>query len=162
MTEKPSPAVPPVDLDAAMKRVLEEQRTFEARADELRPANKTVLFDALAAAGITLVVVTFDGYGDSGQIESIEAKTGDEPVELPPTTITITLADWGSTDATPRTMALADAIERMAYDALEATHDGWEINDGAFGDFTFDVAERSITLDYNERYSSSENHTHQF
>ena len=31
------------------------------------------------------------------------------------------------------------------------THDGWENSDGAYGDFTFDVAERTITLDYNER-----------
>ena len=38
------------------------------------------MFDALAAAGITLIVVTFDGYGDSGQIENIEAKAGDAVV----------------------------------------------------------------------------------
>ncbi len=36
--------------------------------DALQPGNKAALFDALAAAGVTLVVVTFDGYGDSGQI----------------------------------------------------------------------------------------------
>jgi len=40
---------------------------------ELLPANKAALFEALAAAGIVTVVVSFDGYGDSGQIEAIEA-----------------------------------------------------------------------------------------
>ncbi|MFX8227098.1 DUF6878 family protein, partial [Acinetobacter baumannii] len=29
-------------------------------------------------------------------------------------------------------------------------------------DFTFDVAERTIALDYNERYTASENYTHTF
>jgi hypothetical protein len=40
---------------------------------KLLPQNKTALFDALAAAGITHVAVNFDGYGDSGQIEHVEA-----------------------------------------------------------------------------------------
>ncbi len=55
----------------------------ERRDAELRPVNKTAVFDALAAAGITIVIVAFDGYGDSGQIENIEAKAGDDLVALP-------------------------------------------------------------------------------
>ena len=43
------------------------------REAELRPANQERLFDALSTAGITHVTVTFDGEGDSGQIESISA-----------------------------------------------------------------------------------------
>ena len=35
---------------------------------ELQPLNKAALFEALSAVGVTLVVVSFDGYGDSGQI----------------------------------------------------------------------------------------------
>ena len=54
------------------------------------------------------------------------------------------------------------AVECLAYDVLERTHGGWENNDGAYGDITFDVAERTITLDYNERYTASENYTHSF
>ncbi|HEY9213030.1 MAG TPA: hypothetical protein VIQ29_09265, partial [Ancylobacter sp.] len=34
--------------------------------------------------------------------------------------------------------------------------------DGAYGDFTFDVEQRSISLDYNERYSATENYVHEF
>jgi hypothetical protein len=46
------------------------QRGEHDRLDaELRPANKAVVFDALTAAGLTIVTVCFDGYGDSGQIE---------------------------------------------------------------------------------------------
>jgi hypothetical protein len=65
----------------------EKEREHTSRAAKLLPANKTALFDALAAASITVVVVTFDGYGDSGQIENIEAKAGDEIVPLPVATI---------------------------------------------------------------------------
>jgi hypothetical protein len=47
-------------------------------------------------------------------------------------------------------------VETLAYEVLAMTHCGWENNDGAFGDIVFDVAERTITLEYNERYSSFE------
>jgi hypothetical protein len=46
----------------------------ERRDAELRPFNKTAVFDALAAAGITIVAVVFDGYGDSGQTENSKPK----------------------------------------------------------------------------------------
>ena len=37
-----------------------------------------------------------------------------------------------------------------------------ENNDGAYGDVIFDTEEETITLDYNERYTASENYTHTF
>ena len=140
----------------------EKDREHVRRAEELLPANKSVLFDALAAAGITSVTVNFDGYGDSGQIEDIEAKTGDEIVELPDERIEIADPIWGSAEIKRQTHTIREAIEHMAYAFLCQTHEGWENNDGAYGDFTFDVAERTIALDYNERYTSSENYTHEF
>ena len=59
-------------------------------------------------------------------------------------------------------MTIQEAIETLVYDFLRQVHSGWEINDGAYGDFIFDVAERTIKLDYNERYTSSENFSHEF
>jgi len=59
----PAP-MPPSTIDfAAVFAVQAEQAVREA---ELRPANKDRLFDALTAAGISHVTVTFDGEGDSG------------------------------------------------------------------------------------------------
>jgi hypothetical protein len=129
---------------------------------ELQPQNQAALFDALAAAGITLIVVTFDGYGDSGQIENIEAKAGDAVVAMPAGEVEIAEAIWDQPEPSRSPVSIADAIERLAYDLLERTHCGWENNDGAYGDFTFDVAERTITLDYNERYTASEYSQHVF
>ena len=59
-------------------------------------------------------------------------------------------------------MTVHDAIERLVFEFLGMTHDGWENSDGAYGDFTFDIAERTITLDYNERYMQSEYSQHVF
>ena len=36
---------------------------------------------------------------------------------------------------------------------LEQEQGGWENNDGAFGEFTFDVAERTIELEFNGRFT---------
>ena len=129
----------------------------------MRPANKTVVFDALTAAGITIVTVRFDGYGDSGQIENIEAKAGDDVVALPPGNDRDRAPPSGACRArTDGAMSVRDAIEALAYDFLEETHDGWENSDGAYGDFIFDVAERTITLDYNERHMESDYSQHVF
>ena len=46
-------------------------------------------------------------------------------------------------------------VEQTAYDFLRETHRGWENNEGAYGDLHFDVNDRTITLDYNERIETS-------
>ena len=138
------------------------QAVYDKLAAEVYVSNKAALFHTLAAARITHVIVSFDGYGDSGQIEDMEATAHGEVVDLPPDDIVIAAAVWGASEPEPRSMSIAGAVERLAYDLLEETHCGWENNDGAYGDFTFDVAKRSITLDYNERYTASENYTHEF
>ena len=134
----------------------------ERRDAELRPVNKTAVFDALAAAGITIVVVVFDGYGDSGQIENVESKAGEDLVALPSVEVEIASAVWDQAEPDRTAMTVHDAIERLVFEFLGVTHDGWENSDGAYGDFTFDVAERTITLDYNERYMQSEYSQHVF
>jgi hypothetical protein len=124
--------------------------------------NKAALFDALVAAGITSVVVTFDGVGDSSQIEDISVRAGDAVVDMPAREIEMARAEWGQTEPQRSQMSLGNAIEQLVYDLLEDTHMGWENNAGAFGEFIFDTAEQSITLDYNERIESSEYTQHRF
>lgn len=141
---------------------LARQAAHEARAEALRPANKTALFEVLTAAGISHVTATFDGEGDNGQIESVEAWSGDVAAELPLTEISVTSIDWHSSEATTFTMTIKTAIEQMAYDFLSDTHGGWENNDGAFGEFCFDATARTIQLDYNERIMTHESYGHDF
>ena len=129
---------------------------------ELFAINKTALLNALALAGVTHVTVSFDGYGDSGQIENVEVRSGDAAATMPAATIEIVESVWDQPEPTKSSVTIAATVERLAYDVLERTHCGWENNDGAYGDVVFDVADGVITLDYNERYTASENYTHTF
>jgi hypothetical protein len=158
MTDCEPAPVPALDF-AAWDR---QEREHASRADDLLPANKAVLFDALAAANIAAVIVTFDGHGDSGQIENIEAKTRDGTVLLPAATVEIARPVWGNNDIDRQNLSIHDAIEALVYSFLGQSHDGWENSDGAYGDFTFDVADRTITLDYNERHMESDHSQHVF
>lgn len=155
--ETPAP-VPPIDVESIMAR----WDAHAQRAAELHPANKASLFAALAAAEITRVTVRFDGSGDSGQIEDIEAIAGEEAIALPATTVKIALLDYHQEVPEILLQPLREAIETLSYAFLGEIHAGWENSDGAYGDFVFDVAERTITLDYNERFTSSESHSHEF
>lgn len=151
----PTPTFDPGDF-------LQRWTEYDKRAAELHPANKASLFAALRHAGITTVVVTFDGSGDSGQIEDIQAHAGDQLADIPTTPVEIARLDFHATEPERLTEPLSEAIETLAYAFLEQTHGGWENNEGAFGEFVFDVAGETITLDYNERVETSENHTHEF
>lgn len=148
------------DAAAAWAQIEGQQAARNHLAAEVLPTNKSALFDALAAAGLSRVVVTFDGSGDSGQIESIDARADDAPASLPSVDIEIASPTWDGSDLDRRLMLVAEAIEKLAYDFLEGTHGGWEVNEGAFGEFTFDVAERAIRLDYHERVETSVYHCH--
>lgn len=134
----------------------------QQREAELFAPNKEALLDALASSGVTHVVVTFDGYGDAGQIENIEVKAGDETVPMPETQVELIRALWGEAEIRRSRLSVAEAIETLAYDLLNQAHPGWENNDGAYGDISFDVAQRSITLDHNERYTATQNYQHHF
>ena len=123
------------DVAAAYK----QHQQLLAQANAL---NKTAVFDALAAAGISSVIVTFDGEGDSGQIEEYRCYKGDAADASRTTTIELQQAAWSTgRDSTAGISPLREAIETLCYDYLEQEHGGWENNDGAFGEFTFDVAE---------------------
>ncbi len=80
MTDTDPTPNPALNTDACEAKAREQAGLSES----IHVANKASLFDALARTGITIVTVSFDGYGDSGQIEEIQAKAGDAPVELPP------------------------------------------------------------------------------
>jgi hypothetical protein len=119
-------------------------------------ADKNAVFDVLAAADLHTVTVTvaFDGYADSGQIEGIDAFDGENnPVSLP---------DNRPVRFQGVETTLREAIETLAYAYLEATHGGWEDNEGAYGTFVFTVPGRTIALEHNERFTDVATHNHVF
>ena len=159
MTDESDTATNPA---ATIDKWLAEAAAQQALRAKLLAPNKTALFDALAAAGVTHVEVSFDGSGDSGQIEHIAVRAGDAVVDMPAGEIEITRATFGHTEPQRSRVSLSDAVEQLVYDLLEATHDGWQDNAGAFGEFVFDTAKRSITLDHNERFEDSTYTQHVF
>ena len=130
-------------------------------ADDLRARNKTAVFAALAATGISRVTVEYDGCGDSGQIENVDAwNASNEKIPFP-TDPKIRLAS-DIPDRPFVEISLETAVEELAWDHLEEMFPGWEIDDGALGTFVFDVAGHAITLEHRARFTDVDISTHQF
>lgn len=154
-----------------------EFRTLQASAlMKLKP----ILFGALKIAGIARVTVTFDGSGDSGQIESVEAyDIENNPVELPAETMTYPAAVMDAryepcaenrsgkqfvgydVREIEKTASISTIIEEIFWDFIGARHGGWENNDGGFGQCHFTVDEGVIRLEMNERYTETNYFEHQ-
>ena len=136
------------------------QTQSNASTDDIRSRNKEVIFAALAEAGIQRVTIDYDGSGDSGQIENIEAwDSNDQSMPFPLEAKIQLVSD--SPDHPFAEQNLEAAVETLAWDYLDI-HCGWENNDGAFGTFVFDVPNRTVTLEHNERYTEVNTTSHEF
>ena len=141
----------------------EERRRERAKlAIEALEMNRAALFAALSVAGITKMIVEFDGEGDSGQIDHVQASDANGTVALPNERIEVASAPWDRRELTRTNETLGGAIETVCYALLSANCGGWEINEGSYGMFVFDVAERTIELTHNERCVSVETSEHTF
>lgn len=130
-------------------------------AGEIRARNKAIVFDALANAGIHCVTVGYEGSGDSGQIQDVEAwSTANERMPIP-ADLRIHLVSENP-DHARAPQSLEAAVESVAWDYLDDLYFGWENNDGAFGTFVFDVAARTVKLEHNERYTEVNMTSHEF
>lgn len=130
---------------------------------EVLPHNRQVLFEALVSAGIESVTVNFDGYGDSGAFEQPMAFGPDNTeVALPLDTIAVKEPVFDTGEVDEHNMTVHDFIEWLASDFLEENHSGWEDGEGAYGEFHFSAADRSIKLEYSERYVDTHYHEHEF
>ena len=119
-------AMPPSTVD--MGSIFAAHAEREARTLALRPGNKDRLFDGLMAAGITHATVTFDGSGDSGQIESIEAWSGKTAIEFPATEIDYAVLTWDDPEVEIRQLSLEDVVEQLpaeVTDLLAAVQAAW-------------------------------------
>jgi hypothetical protein len=68
-----------------------------------------------------------------------------------------TLSSYNAPDST-----LMEQIEYICYDLLESNQRGWDLEDGSFGEFIFDVENDTILLAYNERFTDSRLTTAEF
>jgi hypothetical protein len=99
----------------------------------------------LKDAGVARIEVYYDGCGDSGQIESIHYfDTENKQIDLP-----------------GRVTLTHEALMDLFYDLIEVRHDGWENNDGAFGEFTWDLTADTLLHTHSERYTECETTEHE-
>ncbi|HQT86709.1 MAG: hypothetical protein B7Z58_18855 [Acidiphilium sp. 37-64-53] len=141
---------------------------------------KPILFGALKAAGINRVTVSFDGSGDSGQIESIEAyRAENQPIDLPAEPIPYPFATmeerYEPCSETPsgqrcagyevqeieKSSLIQNIIKEIFWDFIGAKHDGWEDGEGGYGECVFDTEIETIRLEMNARYTETNYFEHE-
>lgn len=117
--------------------------------------NKDILFDILEKHNVDSFRVSFEGSGDSGQIEDIQL---DEKILKKKVEGAMVSAGstWNpvtkeSTLNYEKDVDVRTLIEGICYDVLEDSFGGWEINDGSYGEFYFDVNKRKSNLTMSER-----------
>jgi len=141
----------------------------QIKADQLKKADRVkyhanLLFDTLAQTKVSSIEVSFEGCGDSGQIESVDytdskGKGIDEAYLDKVIVKGSEKTSYHQWDEKKKQMVLTEAregnvreiIEEVCYDKLGASHGGWELNEGSYGTFHFDVSTRKVRLEYNER-----------
>jgi len=118
------------------------------------------VFDALAAADLTLVTVEFDGEGDSGQINAVTAYAGEAPAEFPSTALTLHQATQMEAILELPKRRFGTRFKPSATTiSLNVTTVGKTMT-APYGTFEFDVPNRGIHLDIDERFTDTTNSTH--
>ena len=87
----------------------------------------------LVKLGVDSVTINYDGYGDSGTMEDPLALQNDKPVELP--------------------RKLNDLLLEFAESYLPG---GWEINDGACGEFVLNIKDHKFFREHCWRHTEYE------
>ena len=141
----------------------------QIKADQIKKGDRVkyhtyLLFDTLAQTKVSTIEVDFEGCGDSGQIEAVDytdskGKGIDEAYLDKVIVKGSEKTSYHKWDEKKKEMVLTEAregnireiIEEICYDKLGASHGGWEINEGSYGTFYFDVSTRKVRLEYNER-----------
>ena len=99
----------------------------------------------LQAAGIDRVHILYDGCGDSGCIESITYTDGQ-----------------GSTVDPAGTLAMTEEqLMDLFYDLTQARHPGWENNDGAYGEFDWNLSDDALKHTHNDRFTDYDTTEHE-
>ena len=141
----------------------------QIKADQIKKADKVkyhsnLLFDTLAQTKVSSIEVSFEGCGDSGQIEAVDYTDangkGIDEAYLNKTIVKgsekTSYHKWDEkkkmlVKTEPREGNVREIVEEVCYDKLGASHGGWEINEGSYGTFYFDVSTRKVRLEYNQR-----------
>jgi hypothetical protein len=99
----------------------------------------------LLEAGIRSVQVDYDGCGDSGCIESITYRDG----------------QGSAVDRADQLAMTEEQLTDLFYDLIQARHPGWENNDGACGEFQWNLTEDALVHTHNDRFTDYDTTEHE-
>jgi len=141
-------------------------------------SNKQIIFKTLKALKIKKVTVDYNGYGDSGQIDSVcFFRSSKKSIDIDKLTNGLIISGLKKCNLAynmidgrfqhtrsyvdvPSTSNIKSIIKDMCYDLLEEHHGGWEINSGSSGEFIFSVPESSINWHHHDVIESTETTEH--
>lgn len=123
---------------------------------------------AASAIGVVRFSATYDGGGDSGDVE-IQVVQSEVALQNP-STPRDRWRRWDQwvadatkpSDTNPNpiiTQPMCQAFEEAIYDLLPS---GWEIDDGSFGEIVVDIAADRIRVEHNERCTTIDTSTYEF
>jgi len=135
-SDKPLSAASP-DADPIASSSSSLERYYRERLENVRQ-HLPVAAEQLKDGGVAHVEIHYDGCGDSGQIDDVRCFDAQRAMIDLPSTLTLS----------------EDALRELFYDLLETRHAGWENNDGAFGEFEWDLI--SDTLNHTHNYRITE------
>jgi hypothetical protein len=125
------------------------------------------LLASLRDCGAEVVRASYDGGGDSGQIDEVTI-TGHEkkPVKGKKTKGKVASSFIDSTGEWKeivklKMVSLEEKVKDFFYSALSSYHGGWENDDGGFGEFEWDLKTDVIKFVHNERYTEVNTEEHE-
>lgn len=119
----------PDGFASVMRRI--EQRREQRRAENT--VERAALLDLVRAAGITEITASYDGWGDSGNVDDVEM----QPAEK----------------AAVATAEMKTRLQGFIWDIVYSLHPGFENNEGGQGEFTWRIAEDEIDISHGDNYT---------
>jgi len=138
----------------------------KAKADN-KNKNKELLCALMKTLGITNIAVEFDGSGDSGQVEGVTVVPATKQDEFDNAQTKVFRTNCFYSVAGNRTeqeevsCSAPELAEDFAYEVLEHHHDGWEINEGAYGTIIIHPDGKGA-IEYHQRVVETEYEETQF
>ena len=136
------------------------QQDHNEKIKEIQAKNKKVLIDFMAANGIEAISMKFDGYGDSGQIQSVYVTPPDKQELLHGDVPRVTYrhiyqdGEWKITE-NESVSPVTEHAQDLAYSVLGNMYGGWDINEGSHG-FVVIKADGTGQVQYHQRIIESE------
>lgn len=115
-------------------------------------AAKAAFLPLLRGAGISRLVIIYDGEGDEGQVHEINAFDGEGAIADLPQARCQRYRQHHTARMSVDVVLLEQALDSFAHEALGAYWSGWEDGSGACGEIEIDVATGATVLTHNSRF----------